>query len=161
MHLRLVLSPIKQRFTSSAWSRRIKETARREEIGYALTVGSVIRRDRRALESGLAMNPGLPPMNHSESFAEASELAAVAEDDRILVLADFQSGALKEPGNNRLEAYNVLLIKGTDTPNGYKTLSSLIQSSSHHLVAHDVVSGTAMFRRNATHQRSGYKGSAS
>lgn len=152
VRLRMALSPLKQLLVGTAWSRRIKETVGRERLSRAIVIGRLDGTDRRALEWGRSLNPWLPLLDFSDSFSQADARGLLRGGGRyVLLLADFQLGPLIAPDAaeiSKLAGFGLVLIRGTTTPDGYRTFSGLLESRCFTVVAHDPSKGTAVLRQS-------------
>ncbi|MFJ4284145.1 glycosyltransferase [Paenarthrobacter nicotinovorans] len=154
LKVRMRLSPLKQRFVATDWSRLIRETARREQLTRALLIGEADPKDSRALEAGLALNAGRPPLDVSASLDQASAQRMLPREpaERVLVLLNYQSEHMGRHDAAHLKLLSLcalIMIRGTTTTNGVHLLSALVDSGDFVVLAHDGSKGTAVLRRFA------------
>lgn len=139
---RMMLSPYKQRIVSDEWTTTIKDLARREQLSYAVLVGTPEARGRAALEAGLRMNPWLPPLHHVDSCAQASTqgLFGQPRSERVLTLISLHEVDAHPPTAadiTALSTCSLVIINGTTTVGGYRLLAGLLRGGDFGLESHE------------------------
>jgi len=140
--LRIGLSPLKQRLVTDEFSRALTDVLRREGLESAVLFGEPAgSRLERALTSGLALNPSLPPL----VLLPPGKPQAVPESLDARRTAAFVADApAAEDALEFLSRCALVILADTVSAAGYRLLAGLSAGSRLVLLAHDPVRGTAL-----------------